>query len=167
MHARMTATVSASVKRFIVALVCSLSAHVAWASPVKLSGDANGAGEVWATFQSWVKAYDAGDVARIMDIFDKGVVFSFQGNRDESYDDLRRDYEADMKTRKPGTSWVPQVEEVYAEGKLAFVRSIWELRVSSEPAQSQVKARNRSMDVLRKDDGKWHIIRSINYPEKN
>jgi hypothetical protein len=65
----------------------------------------------------------------------------------------------DLKARAPGTRWVPHVEEVHAEGSMAFVRSTWELEVAG-----QVKQRNRSLDVLHRRDGRWLIFRSINFP---
>jgi uncharacterized protein (TIGR02246 family) len=136
------------------------------AAEVRLTGDAKAAGEVWASFRSWTEAYDKGDLTQIMAIFDRGVVFAFQGGKDQSYEDLRHGYEDDLKSRLPGTTWVPSVEEVYADENLAFVRAIWELHVTNATAQVQVKARNRSLDVLRKVDGQWRIFRSINYPEK-
>ncbi len=73
---------------------------------------------------------------------------------------------SDLKTRTPGTTWIPSVEEIYSDGRLAFVRSIWKLHGFSAAKQDQVKARNRSLDVSRKDGSGWRIIRAINYPEK-
>jgi uncharacterized protein (TIGR02246 family) len=143
------------------------SMQFAIAAPGNLSGDTKASAEVWSTFQAWLHAYDAGDLTQIMAIFDRGVVFAFQGAKDQSYDHLRRSYESDLKTRTPGTTWVPDVEEIYSDGRLAFVRSIWELHVFSATTQDQVKARNRSLDVLRKEAGSWRIIRSINYPERH
>ena len=151
----------------LAALLLQTSMQFALAAPGNLSGDTKASAEVWSAFQAWLHAYDAGDLTRIMAIFDRDVVFAFQGAKDQSYDDLRRSYESDLKTRTPGTTWVPNVEEIYSDGSLAFVRSIWELHVSSAATRDQVKARNRSLDVLRKEEGGWRIIRSINYPEKH
>ena len=136
------------------------------AAAVHLAGDTAAAAEVWSAFQAWLRAYEAGDLPQIMAIFDRGVVFAFQGSADQSYDDLQRSYEDDLKTRKPGTRWLPLVDEVYADAGLAFVRATWELHVADGAAQDVVKASNRSLDVLRKDRGSWRIIRSINYPQK-
>jgi ketosteroid isomerase-like protein len=55
---------------------------------------------------------------------------------------------------------------VYVEGTVAIVRSVWELKVKSGSAETEVKARNRSVDILSKGSGSWRIIRSFNYPEK-
>ena len=62
---------------------------------------------------------------------------------------------------------MPTVEEVYAEGRTAFVRSVWEARIKSADGTVVIKDRNRSIDVFRLgEDGRWRIFRSLNYPEK-
>jgi ketosteroid isomerase-like protein len=147
-------------------------ASVAWlsaasAADARLGGDVNAAGAVWSTFERWLRAYDQADLDRTMAIFDPGVVFIFQGSPDQSYADLRKGYEDDFRLRAKGTRWVPLVDEVYAEGNLAFVRATWELRVAAGgDAAREVKARNRSLDILQLSGGAWHIIRSFNFPEK-
>ena len=142
----------------------AISPH--YGSEPRLGGDETRSAQVWDTFQSWLQAYKTGDVAGNMAIFDRGVVFSFQGGKDQSYTDLQRGYEIDLKARTPGTVWVPIVEQVYADGNLAFVRAVWELRASNATGVVEVKARNQSLDVLRNVAGHWLIIRSINYPDK-
>jgi uncharacterized protein (TIGR02246 family) len=122
--------------------------------------------ELLSVFQSWTVAYDEGDLDGTMRIFAPQVLFAFQGGKDQTYDDLRQGYIQDFATRTPGTTWVPKIEEVYVEGSVGFVRSIWELKVKSETGETQTKARNRSVDILSKSSGTWRIIRSFNYPEK-
>ena len=131
------------------------------AADAPLTGDTVEAAQVWATFERWLKAYEAGDLEGIMAIFDRDVIFEFQGGPDANADMLRRDYADDLKSRAPGTRWVPRVEEVHADGNTAFVRSMWELHVGDKVTQ-----RNRSMDVFQRRDGHWNILRSINYPAK-
>lgn len=154
MHARRLVTAALS-----AALLASFAPARAVEAP--LTGDTVQAAQVWDTFERWLAAYEAGDLDGIMAIFEPDVIFEFQGGPDASADMLRRDYVADLKSRAPGTRWVPRVEEVHADGDMAFVRSVWELRVGDKVAQ-----RNRSMDVFQRRDGRWRILRSINYPEK-
>jgi ketosteroid isomerase-like protein len=143
-------------------LACALQAYFApvQARDVPMTGDTAAAGQVWDTFEHWVRAYEDGDLKGIMAIFDSDVVFEFQGSPDASAEMLRQDYEADLKARAPGTRWVPRVEEVHAEGSMAFVRSVWELDIAGKVTQ-----RNRSLDVFHRHDGRWLILRSITYPE--
>ena len=137
------------------------------AADVRLEGNKAAAAAAWSTFERWLQAYDKADLEKTMETFDPGVVFTFQGGKDQSYADLRKGYEQDFRTRTPGGTWVPLVDEVYADGNLAFVRSTWEFRVPmADGGGSQVKERNRSVDILRLADKKWRIIRSFNFPEK-
>ena len=153
---------------------CTLLFSVALASgraladaPVPLAGDVPAARQVWKTFQDWLSAYSKGDLKEVMSIFDPDVRFSYQGAKDQGYAELKASYVADFGSRKPGAEWVPSLEEVYADGRLAIVRAVWELRVRAADGKVETRGRNRSLDVLRRAaDGRWRIFRSINYPEK-
>lgn len=135
---------------------------------VNLAGDKKTARQVWTAFETWLASYSKGELPAVMAIFDRDVQFSFQGAKDQGYSDLQSSYVEDFKSRKPGSQWVPTVEEVYADGRLAFVRAVWELRVTDADGKSESRARNRSLDVLRKSsDGKWRIFRSMNYPDRS
>jgi uncharacterized protein (TIGR02246 family) len=135
-------------------------------SAASVAADAGARSELLAVFQNWTAAYDKGDLDGTMRIFAPEVLFAFQGGKDQTYDDLRQGYVQDFATRRPGTTWVPHIEEVYVEGTVGFVRSVWELKVKSDAGEAQTKARNRSVDILSKSSGTWRIIRSFNYPEK-
>jgi ketosteroid isomerase-like protein len=146
----------------LAVLIIATSAAIA-APP--LHGDAEAAGQVSSTFERWLTAYEQGDLESTMRIFDPEVVFAFQGGPDQTYAELRKGYVADFAARAPGTVWVPQIEEIYADSKLAFVRSRWELKVTTG-GNTVVKERNRSIDVFRRSADGWKIIRSLNYPDR-
>jgi uncharacterized protein (TIGR02246 family) len=135
-------------------------------SATQITGNKAAGAQVLQVFEQWTHAYDKGDPDATMSIFAPDVVLIFQGTKDQHYEDLRTGYVQDFSARQPGTSWVPQIEEVHVEGTMAIVRSIWELRVKSGSGETLVKARNRSVDILSKSSGTWRIIRSFNYPEK-
>jgi ketosteroid isomerase-like protein len=114
--------------RIVAAFLCSFLLVVTTeVSAASVAADAQS--ELLSVFQSWTAAYDKGDLDGTMRIFAPEVLFAFQGGKDQTYDDLRRGYIEDFATRKPGTTWVPHIEEVYVEGSVGFVRSIWELKV--------------------------------------
>ena len=137
-----------------------------FAGTPQMLGDTASGTQVLHVFEQWTSAYEKGDLDGSMSIFAPNVVFAFQGSKDQDYEGLRKGYVQDFATRGPGTVWVPRIEEVYVEGTVAIVRSVWELKVKSGSAQTEVKARNRSVDILSKGSGSWRIIRSFNYPEK-
>ena len=144
----------------LVATALQLPMSPAFPTDAPLTGDKTAAAQVWSEFEHWLRAYETGDLDQTMAIFDPEVILEFQGGPDSSAEMLRRDYAADLKSRSPGTRWVPRVEEVHAEGGTAFVRAVWELHVGDRVTQ-----RNRSMDVFHQRDGHWRILRSINYPD--
>jgi uncharacterized protein (TIGR02246 family) len=156
---------SHSLVRAFAALLFLFGISVHSAEP-PLRGEAVKARQVWTTFERWLAAYEKGDINGVMAIFDPEVVFAYQGVKDQKHADLKAAYAADFKSRSEGSTWVPVLDEVYADGKLAFVRATWELRVKSPDGQTDVKERNRAIDVLRQTPNGWRIIRSINYPEQ-
>jgi uncharacterized protein (TIGR02246 family) len=136
------------------------------AAEVPLAGDTAKAKAAWGAFETWLAAYEEGDLEGVMAIFAPDVVFSWQGLPDQRVADLRKAYVADLGSRAAGTTWVPTVEEVYADGRLAIARSRWQQVVTAADGTTTVTATNRSLDVLRlDDDGRWRIFRSLNYPE--
>jgi uncharacterized protein (TIGR02246 family) len=150
---------------FALAILLGLSAAPSEGA-IRFTGDEAKAKAVWKAFEDWLAAYSKADLASVMAIFDRDVRFSYQGVKDQGYADLERSYTTDFRTRKPGSVWVPDVEEVFADGRVAFVRAVWELRSAGAGGGKEVKGRNRSMDLLRSgQDGKWRIFRSMNYPE--
>jgi ketosteroid isomerase-like protein len=146
-------------------LAILIVANPAAMASTPLNGDATAASEVQATFERWLGAYEKGDLDSTMRIFDSEVIFAFQGGPDQNFAQLRKGYVEDFAARAPGTVWAPKLEEIYADGKLAFVRSRWELRITSG-GNTVVKERNRSIDVLRRTADGWKIIRSLNYPDR-
>ena len=152
--------------RILPFLASILSYSSGFAGTPQMTGDAANGTQVLHVFEQWTSAYEKGDLNGSVSIFAPNVVFAFQGSKDQDYEALRKGYVQDFATRAPGTVWVPRIEEVYVEGTIAIVRSVWELKVQSGSGETQVKARNRSVDILSKGSGSWRIIRSFNYPEK-
>jgi uncharacterized protein (TIGR02246 family) len=152
---------------FALLLALSPAPAAPAAESVPLAGDRAKAGRVWQTFQSWLAAYAKGDLPGVMAIFDRDVRFSYQGAPDRGYAELEASYVEDFRTRQPGSEWVPEVEEVYADGRLALVRAVWRLERKTAEGKTETKGRNRSLDLLRRgDDGRWRIFRSFNYPDE-
>ncbi|UXI68792.1 YybH family protein [Tahibacter amnicola] len=133
----------------------------------QLLGDRTKAREVWTVFQQWLDAYAQKRLEQVMAIFDPDVVFSFQGVPDQGWPALQRSYRDDFARNAPGQRWRARLEEISADGRLAYVRSSWELVRTDAQGQDSVVTTNRSIDVLRRDDsGRWRIFRSLNYPQK-
>ena len=119
-------------RMFGIALLLLASAFSTAAEDrVNLAGDKKMARQVWSAFETWLASYSRGDLAAVMAIFDRDVQFSFQGAKDQGYPDLQSSYVEDFRSRKAGSEWVPTVEEVYADSRLAFVRAVWELQVTA------------------------------------
>jgi ketosteroid isomerase-like protein len=132
----------------------------------RLLGDKKKAEEVWVTVKDWSRSYVKRDLKAVMAVFDPDEVFSFAGGPDAHYAELEADYRAEFAQAKSAQEWIPIVDEVYAEGKTAFVRGISELHIKSPDGKVKVGDRNRCIDVYRlSPNNRWLIFRTLCYPE--
>ena len=111
--------------RILLFLASILIYSSAFAGTPQMNGDSTSGTQVLHVFEQWTSAYEKGDLDGSLSIFAPSVVFAFQGSKDQNYEDLRKGYVRDFATRKSGTVWVPRIEEVYVEGTVAIVRSVW------------------------------------------
>jgi ketosteroid isomerase-like protein len=139
----------------LAALVGRPSSALA-AEPMKLA-DAS------AAFAQWTKAYDARDTDKLMSIFDKSLIYSAQGEADQSFEELKASYVNYFASRMPPTRWKAIAKEIHTQPALSVVVSIWEQRDKA----GEVIARVRSVDLFRLTKAGWKIVRTINYPEAN
>lgn len=118
-----------------------------------------------SAFEKWIAAYANRDLAGTMSIFADDVNFSFQGAPDAKKVDLEKSYRDEFAHPEQSRRWIPKFEEFQCSGNLGFVRSTWRLEVTSADRKIEIKAENRSVDILRlSEDGSWKIFRSLNYP---
>lgn len=108
--------------------------------------------------------FAAHDIGMLMAVFDKSVVLSYQDTADTNYDEIKAGFEYDFKNDPPGSTWIGLPEESHQDGNLAVVVAHWEYREMSK-GKAVTRQRIRSVDVLKRTDGKWKIVRTINYPE--
>jgi ketosteroid isomerase-like protein len=132
----------------------------------QLIGDKKKAAEVWGTVKKWTEAYSKRDLKAVMEVFDSDEVFSFAGGPDSSYAQLEAGYRAEFAQTGAIGDWIPLVDEVYAEGKTAYVRGIAELHVQSPDGTVKITDRNRCIDIYRlRGHSQWRIFRTLCYPE--
>jgi uncharacterized protein (TIGR02246 family) len=120
--------------------------------------------EIRAVYMRWKVAADAHDIEKVMSVFDRNMILSYQGTDDVGYDELKQGYARDFKSDPPGAQWLVLPQEAHLEGNMAVAISIWELQVPSDHGV-KIAQRIRSVDVLRRKEGGWKIIRTVNYPE--
>jgi hypothetical protein len=160
-------------KAVLLALSFALSAFQAAAEPLRqppLLGDPNKAAQVWDSVVQWTDAYTRHDLKGVMAAFDAEEVFKFYGSRTQTYADLEAGYRAAFARPAAADAavWIPLVDEVYAEGKTAFVRGIAERRVTAADGSVSVTERNQCIDIYRLHGAAdWRIFRTLCYPEQN
>jgi uncharacterized protein (TIGR02246 family) len=150
------------IRALLLALVC-----VGCSQPIQVSDACPAAteAEVQQAFTTWTEAYSAKNLEGVMAIFDRNVVFEFQGAPNASYDELEAAFRADFERLDPGNSqWVAEPDSIMLSGEMANVISTWRQQVTTETG-IQTRQTNRAIDVLtRGGDCRWRIARSLNYP---
>jgi len=143
----------------LTAFVFPASTAIA-AEPMRLADAA-------AIFAQWIKAYETRDAEKLMSIFDKTLVYSAQGEGDQKYDELKASYQGYFASRMPATRWKAIPKEIFAQGDLTVVISIWEQRERTASGVGDLIQRTRSVDVFRRTKSGWKIVRTVSYPEPN
>src|SRR5437899_8049526 len=116
-----------------------------------------------SAFEKWVAAYANRDLPGTMSIFADDVNMSFQGAPDAKKADLEKSYRDEFAHPEQSRRWIPKFEEFQCSGKLGFVRSTWRLEVTSADGKVEIKAENRSVDILRLSvDG---TLKNISVPQ--
>ena len=143
----------------LLALLGPMSRSMA-AEPMALK-DAN------AVFSQWIAAYAARDAEKIMSVFDKTLIYSTQGDADQTYAELKKSYQDFFATKSAPSKWKAIAKEIHAQAGMAVVVSIWEQSQKDESGHDELVARLRSVDIFKPTKAGWKIVRTINYSEPN
>ena len=120
-----------------------------------------------AVFKEWIAAYAARDAEKIMTVFDKTLIYSSQGDADQTYAELKKSYQDFFATKSAPSKWKAIAKEIHAQAGMAVVVSIWEQSQKDESGHDELVARLRSIDIFRPTKAGWKIVRTINYSEPN
>jgi len=146
-------------------LLIGLAALVANASPLQAAEltlkDAN------AIFNQWIAGFQARDAEKAMSVFDKTLIYSTQGEADQSYAELKKSYQDFFATKSAPSKWKAIAKEIHAQIGMAVVVSIWEQTQKDDAGRDELVARLRSIDIFRPTKAGWKIVRTINYSEPN
>lgn len=118
-----------------------------------------------AVFNQWIVAYQTRNIDKLMSVFDKTLVYSSQGEGDQTFNELKASYLSYFASRSAPTRWKATAKEIHAQAGLAVVISIWEEHDRDNP--KEILSRLRSIDVFKRTPAGWKIVRTINYTESN
>jgi ketosteroid isomerase-like protein len=129
--------------------------------PAHAACPAASADDIRKAYTAWLAADEAKDVDKVMAIFDKKVVFQFQGAPDADWNALRASYVAEYAAHQDG-KWSPHFDEIEASGDMAAAFATWSMMKDGKAVQTNI-----SVDLFRRNDAcEWHIVHSLNYPKK-
>jgi ketosteroid isomerase-like protein len=151
----------ATVMVTLIGMAASLLAGAALAAEPMRLADAS------AAYAQWIKAYEARDAEKLMAIFDRSLIYSAQGEGDQKFEELKASYQSYFGSRMPPTRWKAIPKEIFAQGDMTVVISIWEQRERTPSGVGELIQRTRSVDLFRRTKAGWKIVRTISYPEPN
>ena len=120
-----------------------------------------------AVFNQWIAAYAARDAEKVMAMYDKALIYSSQGEADQTYAELKKSYQDFFATKSAPSKWKAIAKEIHAQAGMAVVVSIWEQSQKDESGHDELVARLRSVDIFKPTKAGWKIVRTINYSEPN
>jgi ketosteroid isomerase-like protein len=146
---------------FRSALFAAVLSAFAFAAPAMAACPAGTADDIRAAYSRWLASYGARDLDGTMAIFDKDVVFQFQGAPDAGWNALKKGYQIEFAHPSDDT-WTPVFGQIAVSADLGAAFATWTLTKSGKATQQNV-----SVDLFRRNAVcEWHIVRSLNYPKK-
>jgi ketosteroid isomerase-like protein len=136
-----------------------------WSIGVAAADSAMRLADASAVFNQWIAAYQTRNIDKLMSVFDKSLVYSSQGEGDQTFNELKASYLNYFASRSAPTRWKATAKEIHAQSGLAVVVSIWEEHDRDNP--KEILSRLRSIDVFKRTPAGWKIVRTINYTEPN
>ena len=149
---------------FLLVMLTACLASGVSAAPRSLAGDKQATQDVKHFYERWIQAFEKRDLAALMSCYDKGVVFSMQGQPNANLAGIRAGFEADFKAFAKGATWLPKIEQVYADGALIVVIARWEYLDKGQSGKIESLYRIRSVDVLTPSADGLKILHTVNYP---
>ena len=89
----------------LLALLAPMSGTLA-AEPMALK-DAS------AVFNQWIAAYAARDAEKVMAMYDKALIYSSQGEADQTYAELKKSYQDFFATKSAPSKWKAIAKEIH------------------------------------------------------
>lgn len=138
-----------------------ISAAILVAAPARAACPDASANDIRKAYAAWLAADQAKDIENVMSIFDRSVVFQFQGAPDADWNALRASYVAQYASHQDGT-WSPHFDSIEISGDMAAAFATWSFLKDNKVTQTNI-----SMDLFRRTPScTWHIVHSLNYPKK-
>src|SRR6187549_3524783 len=97
-----------------------------------------------AAFNQWIAAYAARDAEKVMAMYDKALIYSSQGEADQTYAELKKSYQDFFATKSAPSKWKAIAKEIHTQAGMAVVVSIWEQIQKDESGHDELVARLRS-----------------------
>ena len=144
--------------------VASVVAVLLGISPTAHAANPDTISAIRQEFKEWVAAYENKDLAGTTNIFAEDAISTFAGSEDAHIDAIRASYQKSLAAGGPKRAWKPTEMEIAADGDLAYALTDWQLIETQADGSTSVRRTNRSIDVFRREDDSWKIIRSFTIP---
>ena len=118
-----------------------------------------------AALEQWTADFNAGNRARVCDLFAPDLISNFRGAPERDFralcDNLQKSLADPTKTYRN----VLELQEIIVSGDLAAVRLIWHSTVKLKDSGTEETDAEPGLDIFRRQpDGSWKIARFIAYP---
>lgn len=155
---------SRGVKAAVRWLISCGLAFAAAVAPVVAQSEESPEVAIRKILASWTDAFNAGDKARICDLFAHDLRYDYRGFPERGYDDVCNLLHRSLSERDKKFAYSLDIKEIMVSGDLALVRLVWTLRVNSTGGAAPVETKEHGIDVFRRQpDGVWRIARFIAY----
>jgi uncharacterized protein (TIGR02246 family) len=108
--------------------------------------------------ETWMRASQAGDVAKVLSLMSDDVVFMVPGQKPFGKETFAAAAQAQKNVRFEGTS---DIQEVQVLGDWAYLRNYITVTVA-RPDAPPIRRSGYTLTILRKQAGRWVLVRDAN-----
>lgn len=109
--------------------------------------------------QRFIAAYDAGDVAAVVDCYDPALVKLRAGAPPGSRADVERRLREAFAAFSGSVGAV--VDEIVVSGDIAFTRGSFTVTLTSRKTDARQQIARRYVEIWRRVDGRWLVFRTM------
>jgi uncharacterized protein (TIGR02246 family) len=155
---------SARARSHIRSALLLLLVTVALTRTAPAQSDSPAQAAIRGALTQWMKAFNAGDAAKVCGLFAPDLIAQVRGQPERSYADLCDLLKRSLSDPTKTYTYALALKEILVAGDVAVVRLTWTLKVRQKDTGKEITSDEFGIDIFRRQaDGSWKIARFMSY----
>jgi len=152
-----------NIRRLVKTLTVSVFVLL-FATGTRADSTSTARADIRAALERWTTAFNERDAPGACALFTRDLVATYPGVPDRDYQAMCRHLSSALRDPVRSLRYSFELEEILVSGDLAVVRLVWTLQNTRPGEAAERLVRERGVDVFRRENGAWKVMRSMAYP---